>query len=401
MVAGCWEIARTYPTTFIRRSQVHLPVKTVGTPYIIRLTKLIVRLIIIADKVVNSYEVIKVAGLRKRGESIRQFILENVEEHPRDIVTFTSATLGISRQAVSKHVQHLVAQEVLVARGATRSRHYALRPVIIKEFSYALQGLREDVAWRNDLFPMFSELPDNVTGIWQYGFTEMLNNAVDHSSGSIVAVQVTKTATTSEILVYDDGEGIFNKIQRELDFDDERHAVLELAKGKLTTDPAHHTGEGIFFSSRMFDLFIIMSGKTAFSHQHVKPDDWVLEAPRFQSGTVVFMKLKNKTARTSKEIFDSFTSDDDYGFTKTIVPVELAQYGDEKLISRSQAKRLLARFDRFKKVILDFKAVESIGQAFADEVFRVFPQEHPNVVLVPMNANRSVQQIITRAIQHD
>jgi hypothetical protein len=74
------------------------------------------------------------------------------------------------------------------------------------------------------------------------------------------------------------------------------------------------------------------------------------------------MKLKNNTIRTTKEIFDSFTSDDDYGFTKTIVPVRLAQYGEEELVSRSQAKRLLARFDSFKTVVLNFEHIESIGQ---------------------------------------
>ena len=36
---------------------------------------------------------------------------------------------------------------------------------------------------------------------------------------------------------------------------DERHAILELSKDQLTTDPARHTGDGIFFTSRMFDSF--------------------------------------------------------------------------------------------------------------------------------------------------
>ena len=52
-----------------------------------------------------------------------------------------------------------------------------------------------------------------------------------------------------------------------------------------------------------------------------------------------FGSLSNHTARTSKKVFDKFTSGDDYGFTKTIVPVKLAQYDENELISRSQAKR--------------------------------------------------------------
>ena len=99
------------------------------------------------------------------------------------------------------------------------------------------------------------DLPDNVKAIWAYGFSEMLNNAIDHSSGTGVFIQFERTAVNTEITICDDGEGIFKKIQRELQLNDERHAVLELVKGKLTTDPERHSGEGIFFTSRMFDEF--------------------------------------------------------------------------------------------------------------------------------------------------
>lgn len=344
------------------------------------------------------------SGVRKQGESVRGFILENVDEHPKDIVTFTSEALGISRQAVSKHIKYLIAKESLLAEGNTRDRHYRLLPIATKEYKYFLAGLREDVVWRNDIAPIFSDLSENVRQIWQYGFTEMLNNAIDHSSGSHVFVKINKTAITAEIAIVDDGEGIFAKIRRELNLDDERHSVLELAKGKLTTDPAHHTGEGIFFTSRMFDRFGIFSGKTLFLR-----DDRALggryyladEASFPSEGTLVKMRLANNTSRKMKQVFDSFTSEDDYGFTKTIVPVRLAEYGDEMLISRSQAKRLLARFDRFKTVVLDFEGVQTIGQAFADEVFRVFAKEHPDIALVEINTNPDVQQMISRARRHE
>ncbi|HSI24132.1 MAG TPA: STAS-like domain-containing protein, partial [Methylotenera sp.] len=53
--------------------------------------------------------------------------------------------------------------------------------------------------------------------------------------------------------------------------------------------------------------------------------------------------------------------------------------------------------DRFKIVILDFKGVESIGQAFADEIFRVFANQHPEISLVEDNANQEVKKMISRA----
>ena len=96
-------------------------------------------------------------------------------------------------------------------------------------------------------------------------------------------------------------------------------------------------------------------------------------------------------------MFDNFSSGEDYAFTKTVVPVSLAQYGDETLVSRSQAKRLLAGVDKFKVVVFDFSGVESVGQAFADEVFRVFRKQHPEMEIVSINANKAVAQMISRA----
>jgi anti-sigma regulatory factor (Ser/Thr protein kinase) len=338
-------------------------------------------------------------GIRKRGEKIRQFILDNVEHHPKDVVALTSKAFDISRQAVNKHVKRLVDQNALLVRGSTKSSHYILHPLVKWEHIYSLnENLAEDVVWREDIVEFVSDLPANVKDIWQYGFTEILNNAIDHSSGERVHIQVTKTATSTEIIIYDDGEGIFKKIQRELDLNDERHSVLELSKGKLTTDPDNHTGEGIFFSSRMFDNFAILSGNVYFSHKFDEVEDWVLERQKFQTGTGVFMILSNNTVRTDKQIFDSYTSDDDYGFTKTVVPVRLTQFGDDKLVSRSQAKRLLVRLDKFKTVIFDFDDVETIGQAFADEIFRVFKLQHPKMDLIYLNANKHVEQMITRAL---
>jgi len=66
-------------------------------------------------------------------------------------------------------------------------------------------------------------------------------------------------------------------------------------------------------------------------------------------------------------------------------------------ISRSQAKRLLHALDRFKKIVLDFKGVSTVGQAFADEVFRVFAKAHPGIDIEPINATENVDFMIRRA----
>lgn len=336
--------------------------------------------------------------VRARGEDVRRFILEHVEKHPRDVAKVAATHFHITRQAVNKHLQRLVAEKSLAEAGHTRNRSYKLCPLSEWTGRYKISPeLAEDVVWRNDVVPALGQIPDNALGVWHYGFTEMFNNALDHSDGSKIHIHIRKNPVKMEMTIYDDGVGIFKKIQTAMNLLDERHAILELSKGKLTTDPRNHTGEGIFFTSRMFDSFDILSGGVYYSHEFGKPEDWILEQDRFKSGTAVWMGLNNHTSRTPRKIFDQYSSGDDYGFNKTVVPVKLAQYGTDKLISRSQAKRLLARVEQFKIVMFDFEGVDTIGQAFADEIFRVFAQKHPEIELLAIKANSAVRRMIARA----
>ncbi len=332
------------------------------------------------------------------GENVRRFIVEHVEKYPGSIAKVTAEHFNITRQAVSKHLQKLTAEGCLTETGHTRNRAYKLAALSTWQQTYQIvPGLAEDVVWTNDVSSALGQLPDNVKNIWHHGFTEMFNNAIDHSEGKSIVVDVIKTAASAEMMVQDDGVGIFRKIQSRLGLLDERHAILELSKGKLTTDPKNHSGEGIFFTSRMFDSFEILSGDSFFTHQHGKPQDWMLEASRQRSGSAVFMRLNNHTARTTKKVFDAYVSGEDFDFTKTVVPVDLARYGTDRLVSRSQAKRVLARVELFKTVVFDFKGVDYIGQAFSDEIFRVFANAHPDIELHPINANSEVKRMIARA----
>jgi anti-sigma regulatory factor (Ser/Thr protein kinase)/biotin operon repressor len=340
----------------------------------------------------------KMVSHRKRGQEIINFLLEQMPQHSKDVVRVACDKFGITRQAVNRYMSELEAAGFVIPSGNTKRREYRLRVLCKEVFNYDLQGLDEDLVWRDSIGPHLCDLPENSLYVWQYCISEMINNAIDHSGGARLVVSLEKTAAFTELLVHDDGIGIFKKIKEEFHLEDERHAILELAKGKLTTDPARHTGEGIFFTSRMLDNFRILSGGVFFTHEYGKDEDWIVEHDNPRSGTSVLMKLANNTSRTTKEIFDEFASDEhDYGFTKTVVPVRLARHGTEQLVSRSQAKRLLARVDRFSIVIFDFKAIESIGQAFADEIFRVFERSHPNIKLVAIHTSAPVDQMINRA----
>jgi len=226
----------------------------------------------------------------------------------------------------------------------------------------------------------------------------MVNNAIDHSQGSEVSILMTQDEATVTLQVSDNGIGIFRKIAAALELVDLRQALFELAKGKFTTDPSRHSGEGVFFTSRMFDGFVIEANGLTYSH--FQPErDFLQEVGETKTiGTRVIMRIGLESARTTAEVFQQFMdAPEDYGFTKTVVPMNLARYGDEGLVSRSQARRLIARFDRFKTVMLDFAGVDAIGQAFADELFRVYANEHPDVTLAPLNMTDQVTQMWRRA----
>lgn len=328
---------------------------------------------------------------------LRKRALLLAEAGGKNVAATLVAEFHISRQAANHHLMQLVKDGDIVPSGLTKARIY--QPAIKQETarSFPREGLAEDLVWRSIGASVVKDLPENVRDIWHYGMTEMINNAIDHSGSPSIHVAIRRTALHTLGWVADDGEGIFLKIQRALGLADPRESILELAKGKLTTDPKNHTGEGIFFSSKMFDSFSILSGNLRFLHDDGSRD-FLVEHPVDAPGTVVFMKLANDSTRTTNDVFYKFAAPDELSFDKTVVPVRLAQYEGEKLVSRSQAKRLTARFEKFKTVILDFTGVESIGQGFADELFRVFATAHPAIDLVPMHMTTAVQDMTNRVL---
>ena len=307
-----------------------------------------------------------------------------------------SELLGVTRQAASAKLKKLVGLGYVEATGTSRARIYRLKVLKEASASFPIPGPSEDIVWRELCAPMVGDLPENVCDIWHYGITEMANNAIDHSGSPIMRVGMIRTALHTTAWVADDGEGIFLKIQRALNLYDPRESIIELAKGKFTTDPANHTGEGIFFSGKMFDVYDIRSGNLHFMHD-AGTVDILAERDKAGKGTLVMMRLDNDSPRITKDVFDQFSSPDEYTFDRTIVPVRLAIHEGEKLISRSQAKRITLRFEKFKHVILDFDGVSEIGQAFADEIFRVFRMAHPNIVMVPAHMTDAVKDMINRA----
>ncbi|MCP3873702.1 MAG: DUF4325 domain-containing protein [Desulfobacteraceae bacterium] len=332
-------------------------------------------------------------------ELIKKYIITNVSSNPNQITQQTCEHFGITKPTVLKYLKELDRDRIVEKTGSNRYPKYKLVQTK-KRWEYKNKNLEEDIIWRNDISPDLKSLNANVRNICQYGFTEMVNNVIDHSESDNIIIWLIYDFLNVEFRIIDRGIGIFRKIKRALGLERSNQAILELAKGKFTSDPENHSGEGIFFTSRVFDTFVIISHRLNFVGSG-NVDGVIWEGQRDIDGTGVLMRINKTSSAQLKDIFDEYADPNkDPSFHKTIIPVKLMEHEGEALLSRSQAKRLITRFDRFVEVVLDFEGVTQIGQAFADQIFRVFQNKHPGVHLTIRNANTDVKNMIKR-VQSD
>jgi len=326
---------------------------------------------------------------------IKKYIISNVSGSPNKITQQTCDYFQITKPTVLKYISELVKGNIIEKQGSNKYPNYQLVKTIHK-WEYPNKNLEEDLLWSNDVSPLFGELASNVKEICQYGFTEMVNNVIDHSHAKKLKIELILDFLHIEIRVIDNGIGIFRKIKNTLGLEYSKYAILELAKGKFTSDPENHSGEGIFFTSRVFNTFMIFSHKLIFAGFGNR-DGIIWDEKEDILGTCVLMKIKKDSPMLLIDIFNEYADPDkDPSFHKTLIPVKLMEHEGESLLSRSQAKRLISRFDRFLEVILDFDGVNQIGQAFADQIFRVFKNKHPNVRLSIINTTKDVANMIKR-----
>jgi hypothetical protein len=172
-----------------------------------------------------------------------------------------------------------------------------------------------------------------------------------------------------------------------------RDALGEISKGKTTTMPERHSGEGIFFTSKAVRRFQLDANGVSWIVDNAR-NDFTVTSSEVVRGTRVLLDVPRKPSRTLREVFADYTIDDT--FAKTRAVVRLFSLGTE-FVSRSEARRMLSGLDRFREVVFDFAGVEMIGQGFADEVFRVWTKARPRIVVSVEGANDDVAFMIRRA----
>lgn len=326
---------------------------------------------------------------------INMYILEKIEWGSESLSASVAEAFGISTNTVHSYLRKLQEQNIIVK--AKRGEYKLVTNTFEYQLSRSMGHLdSETYAFDNCFEQHIKNLPDNVYRIWEYAFSEMINNVVDHSAAENLEIRVEQSYLSTDVLIVDNGVGIFNKIRDHFSLPGIDEAICELFKGKLTTDSSNHSGEGIFFSSKMMDHFFIYSSKRIFTTTKYNNDEvFDIDLNETIGGTAVFMSLSNFSQRQAADVFDQYASVDG-GFTKTRIP--LKNIFDTAPISRSQAKRVCNRLDSFLEVEIDFDGLDWMGQGFAHQMFVVYQNAHPDIKLIPTNMSENVQKMYNHVI---
>lgn len=308
-----------------------------------------------------------------------------------------------SRQHINAVIRELVNKKVLLKGGSTAGSFYVLPEnahLLGEEITIKLkrENLEEHKVFNTlkERATFITSLPENISSILFYGFTEMLNNAIEHSNSAYVEITIRKENENLIFIIDDFGIGVFKNVMKQRNLRSELEAIQDLLKGKTTTQPHSHSGEGIFFTSKIADIFILESFRYRLRIDNTIKDLFIEELIPTKRGTKVTFILSTASKKHLNDVFSHFvTTPGEVGFDKTEIKVHLYVSGTV-YISRSQARRILTGLDKFKTIILDFDKVTTVGQAFADEIFRVFRQSHPDIKIEPINMVEPVQFMVDR-----
>lgn len=323
-------------------------------------------------------------------------ILRILGKNPKTTAELCAA-LAMSRQALRRHLTPLMDAGVVRRVGKGRATRYE-RVADPDHFSvvraYAPAGLDEAQVCETFITELGRRLPRVLENSFKYAFTEMVNNAIDHADASKIEVVVEEFRPSAlAITVRDDGIGLFERLRSAQDLPSHHAALEELSKGKLTTMPARHSGEGIFFTSKVANYFVAEANGMAWIVDNRRADQAVAPSEVI-AGTRIQVELDAESPNDLEQIFNEYTSE--HAFDRTRIRVQLFDIGPS-FVSRSEAKRVMRGLERFREVVLDFRGVAMVGQAFADECFRVWPSEHVNTTVRAENANDFAAMMIRRA----
>ena len=329
-----------------------------------------------------------------------QKILALIKKNKEGVTAdFLEREIGYSRQYIVRLLSRLMSQGKIHRRGKTRAAKYypgaASNEINSLELVKERQCLSEYVVFEEVVkrLRLKTRLNRNCLTIFDYAFTEMLNNAIDHSYSKKVWVSVGIDHAAITFIIKDLGIGAIESIKQGFEISDDFLALEHLFKGKQTTAKEANSGQGIFFTSKTVDIYKIATSRMEFTIDNIKADEFLSDT-RQKKGTTVTCTIKINTRRKIKDVFDKYTGDD-YEFDRNVVKINLSKH--KRLMSRSEAKRLLLGLDEYSVLDFNFKNVDEVGQGFCDEIFRVYATRNPDKILSYHGASDVVRYMIERS----
>jgi STAS-like domain of unknown function (DUF4325) len=145
------------------------------------------------------------------------------------------------------------------------------------------------------------------------------------------------------------------------------------------------------------DRFVLAANRLTWTVDNDLDDSAVGWLDRPRRGTLVRCEIRYDTAKTLTAVMGAFQDPVTQRLNKTSIRIDLFRQGE--FVSRTEAKLIGARLEGFEVIELDFSGITQIGQGFADELFRVWANDHPSSHLVPVNANPAVRAVIAAVEQ--
>ena len=328
---------------------------------------------------------------------IKNFILDNLSSHEKNIVQAAINKFGVSRQAIHRHMINLIKENKVIAYGNTKGRYYKLIPLAnysktidIKDYNNSRRFLEKFI------IPHINILPRNIYEIFEYSAGSLFNNIIDHSNATKVYFKIYINHDEAHFILTDNGIGLFENICQGLELSNAQLAAFELAKGSITTDPENHSGDELNSIIHLFDLVTIESAKKSLIYSNDN-NHWEINNSLHQQGTRIHLKINPRSNRTCADIFYKIFQKEK---KKIRIPINILNMSENNVLnSRSHAKSILRNIKDYKKIEFDFNDIDLISPAFADELARKTEEENQFADIKWMNTNKTVDMLMNRAFK--
>ena len=329
-------------------------------------------------------------------DKIKNFILDNLSNHQKDIIQTAISRFGVSRQAVHKHMNSLIDDSKVLAHGTTKGRYYELVPTVNFSKSFVIDQSSSDLELvKKHIIPHFKPLPKNIYEIFEFSAFVLISNVIEHSSATKIFCKIYINHDNAHFVVSDNGVGIFGKIARKLKLTDLQLATLELAKGRLTNDPEDLAGAELNAVVRSFDTVKIESSKISLSYQS-NDQKWKIKDSVQKYGSrihLIINPFSNKTC--SETLFQVFNNENKY----MRIPLNLLQASKIKVMnSRNYVSNALRNVEGYEKIEFDFQNINLIGPTFANALISNTLKNNQYAEINWINSNETIDLLMARAI---